>query len=193
MKWICPHCPELNHGTRHESIIRHIRRKHQSIGEPINLNPGLIRRQMVLDKNHYSKPHRQAFYLGGFPQGQPLYNPSNTSEFRTFDVCDLTEKYLLRPLRQRVELMNLMNQCRINGLSGNLQNGVQSISDPYLDTGVLKDMIDLFGCKVFVCNSCCSIGVQLFYFPDLKEVKSRSTKISHTCPAYSYTKLNWIS
>jgi hypothetical protein len=95
MKWTCPHCPELNNGTRHESIIRHISRKHESLGEPINLNSGLTRRQIVLDRN--SKPHSLAFHVGGFPQGQPLYNPSDVSESRTFDVYELTEKYLLKP------------------------------------------------------------------------------------------------
>jgi hypothetical protein len=187
MKWTCPNCPELSHGTRHESVLRHIRRKHQSIGEPINLNSGLTRRQMGLKSN------RQAPHLGGLQKGPPFYALSNVSESRTFDFYDRIEKQFLRPLRQQVEMGNLLNQCRTNSLQGNLQNVAQSISSSYTGIGMQIIIVDLFGCKAFVCNSCCSLEVYSFYFNDPKEVKSRSTIIEHICPTYSYTMQSWIS
>jgi hypothetical protein len=187
MKWTCPNCPELNHGTRHESVFRHIRRKHQSIGEPINLNSGLTRRQMGLKSNC------QAPHLGGLQKGPPFYALSNVSESRTFDFYDRIEKQFLRPLRQLVEMRNLLNQNRANSLQGNLQNVAQSISTSYTGIEIQKrTIVDLFGCKAFVCIRCCSLEVHPFYFDDPKEVKSRST-IEHTCPTYSYTKLSRIS
>jgi hypothetical protein len=45
--WICPKCKELN-PTRHESVVRHIGRKHRSMGEPISINTGETRHQMLI-------------------------------------------------------------------------------------------------------------------------------------------------
>ena len=53
--------------------------------------------------------------------------------------------------------------------------------------------VDLFGCKVLVCESCCGLVIHPFYFQDPKEVKPTSIIIGHTCPEYSYTRLQWIS
>jgi hypothetical protein len=44
--WICPNCREIK-PTRHESVVRHIGRKHGSIGEPVSINTGETRRQML--------------------------------------------------------------------------------------------------------------------------------------------------
>jgi hypothetical protein len=44
--WICPNCREIK-PTRHESVVRHIGRKHGSIGEPISINTGETRHQML--------------------------------------------------------------------------------------------------------------------------------------------------
>ena len=44
--WICPNCREIK-PTRHESAVRHIGRKHGSKGEPISINTGETRRQML--------------------------------------------------------------------------------------------------------------------------------------------------
>src|ERR687896_279936 len=110
MKWICPKCPELNHGTRHESVLRHIRRKHDSIGEPINLNSGFTRHQLGLN------PNRQSPYSGGSLTRPQSFAPTNISKSITSDLCDWTECNILRPMRQKVELMSLMNQFNANSL-----------------------------------------------------------------------------
>jgi hypothetical protein len=44
--WICPNCNELK-PTRHESVIRHIVRKHNSLGEPISVTTRQTRYQMI--------------------------------------------------------------------------------------------------------------------------------------------------
>jgi hypothetical protein len=44
--WVCPRCKELQ-PTRHESVIRHIVRKHNSLGEPISVTTGQTRYQMI--------------------------------------------------------------------------------------------------------------------------------------------------
>jgi hypothetical protein len=186
MKWICPQCPELNHGTRHESVLRHIRRKHNSIGEPINLNSGFTRHQLGLNPNHQSP------YSGGLLTRPLSFAPANISKSRTFDLCDWTENKILRPMRQQVELMNLINQFKTSSLRGNLPNVSQGITGSYSTMEMQISVVDLFGCKVFVCENCCSIEIQPFFFQDPKEVKPRSTIIGHTCPEYSYTRLQWI-
>jgi hypothetical protein len=103
-------CPELNHGTRHQSVLRHIRRKHDSIGEPINLNSGFTRRQLGLH------PNRQSPYSGGLLTRPQSFAPTNISKSRTSDFYDWAENNILRPMRQQVELMSLMNQFNASSL-----------------------------------------------------------------------------
>lgn len=187
MKWICPGCPELNHGTRHESVLRHIRRKHDSIGEPINLNSGFTRRQLGLN------PNRQSPYSGGLPTRPQSFAPTNISKSRTFDLCDWTECNILRPMRQQVELMSLMKQFNASSLGANLPNVSQGITGSYSTIWMHIGIVDLFGCKALVCGCRPGIEIHPFYFQDSKEVKPRSTIIEHICPEYSYTRLRWIS
>lgn len=185
MKWICPMCPELNHGTRHESVLRHIRRKHASIGEPINSNSGFTRRQMGL------YPNRQSPYSCGLLTRPQSFATTNSSKSRTFDLYDWAENNILRPMRQQVELMNLIKQFNTS-LGGNLPNVSQGITESYSATWMQISVVDLFGCKVLVCENCCSVGIHPFRFQDPKEAKPSSTIIEHTCPEYSYTRLRWI-
>lgn len=57
--WICPKCSELK-PTRHESVIRHIARKHWSMGEPLSVTTRQTRSQMLASgslapvKRHFS-------------------------------------------------------------------------------------------------------------------------------------------
>src|SRR5919109_4417429 len=44
--WRCPRCNELK-PTRHESVLRHIGRKHGSLGEPLSVTTGETRNQML--------------------------------------------------------------------------------------------------------------------------------------------------
>lgn len=176
-------CPELNHGTRHQSVLRHIKRKHASIGEPLNLNSGFTRRQMGLN------PDRQSPYLGGTLTRSQFLAPANKS--RTSDFYDWAENNILRPLRQQVELMSLINQFNASSSGGNLPNVSQGITGSYSTMGMQIRVVDLFGCKVLVCENCCSLEIHPFCFQDPKE--ARSTIIGHTCPEYSYTRLRWIS
>lgn len=165
-------------GIRHESVLRHIR-KHASIGEPINLNSGFTRRQMGLN------PNRQSPYLGGMLTSPQSFAPTN-SKSKTFDLYDWAENNILRPLRQQV---NLIRQFNTNSLSGNLPNVSQGIIGSYSTIWMPISVVDLFGCKVLVCESCCTVETIPFYFQDPKEVKPI---IGHTCPEYSYLKLRWI-
>jgi hypothetical protein len=177
----------VDHGTRHQSVLRHIRRKHNSIGEPINLNSGFTRRQMGLN------PDRQSPYLGGMLTRPQFLAPSNIRKSRTFDFYDWAENNILRPLRQQVEFMNLINQFNTSSVGRNLPNVSQGIIGSYSAMWMQVSVVDLFGCKVLVCEICCGLEIHPFYFQDPKEVKPRSTVIGHTCPEYSYTKLIWIS
>ena len=57
--WICPKCFELK-PTRHESVVRHIARKHWSMGEPLSVTTRQTRSQMLASgslapiKRHFS-------------------------------------------------------------------------------------------------------------------------------------------
>jgi hypothetical protein len=115
----------VDHGTRHQSVLRHIRRKHNSIGEPINLNSGFTRRQMGLN------PDRQSPYLGGMLTRPQFLAPSNIRKSRTFDFYDWAENNILRPLRQQVEFMNLINQFNTSSVGRNLPNVSQGIIGSY--------------------------------------------------------------
>jgi hypothetical protein len=187
MKWICPRCPELNHGTRHESVLRHIRRKHDGIGEPLNLNSGFTRSQMGLTSD------RRPPYIGELLTMPQFFAPANISKSGIPDFCDWTENKILRPMRQKVELTNLINQFKTSSLVGNLPNVSQGITGSYSSVEMQISVDDLFGCKVLVCENCCSLEIRSFYFHDPREVKPASTIIEHTCPEYSYTMLKWIS
>lgn len=44
--WLCPKCSELK-PTRHENVVRHVNRKHASVGEPVSVTTGQTRNQML--------------------------------------------------------------------------------------------------------------------------------------------------
>ena len=44
--WLCPKCSELK-PTRHENVVRHVNRKHGSVGEPVSVTTGQTRNQML--------------------------------------------------------------------------------------------------------------------------------------------------
>jgi hypothetical protein len=65
--WICPQCSELK-PTRHESVVRHIARKHSSMGEPLSVTTRQTRNQMLalgslapIKRPFLSKPKDQGF------------------------------------------------------------------------------------------------------------------------------------
>ena len=65
--WICPQCSELK-PTRHESVVRHIARKHWSMGEPLSVTTRQTRNQMLalgslapIKRPFLSKPKDQGF------------------------------------------------------------------------------------------------------------------------------------
>ena len=89
------------------------------------------------------------------------------------------ENNILRPMRQQVELMSLMNQFNASSMDANLPNVSQGITGSYSATWMQIHVVDLFRCKVLVCENCCSVEIHPFYFQDPKEDKSSSTIIGH--------------
>ena len=138
-------------------------------------------------------PNRQLPYSGGLQTRPQSFAPTNIGKSRTSDFYDWAENNILRPMRQQVELMSLMNQYNAISLGTNLPNVSQGITGSYSATWMQIHVVDLFGCKVLVCESCCSVEIHPFCFQNPKEAKPSSTIIGHTCPEYSYTRLQWIS
>ncbi|CAN5130390.1 hypothetical protein BH18THE2_BH18THE2_31690 [soil metagenome] len=105
IKWVCPYCPELRHGSRYWSVGRHIERKHHCIGEPISLNTGMTRSQMGLDPFP-----SQVYRTNRVPNGRAFTPFSPNKKFQSLELYDWVEKQILIPLRQNVEFANLSDQ-----------------------------------------------------------------------------------
>jgi hypothetical protein len=76
-------------------------------------------------------PDRQSPYLGGMLTRPQFLAPSNIRKSRTFDFYDWAENNILRPLRQQVEFMNLINQFNTSSVGRNLPNVSQGIIGSY--------------------------------------------------------------
>jgi hypothetical protein len=186
MKWICPNCPELMHGTRHESVVRHINRKHQTVGEPVSFNTGLTRIQMGLKSN------LQAPYARGLSKRLPPYPLSPNTNPKLVELYGWTENQVLRPMRQLLEFTNLRHQLGARNVR-DFQNMAQSNASSYTCDEQLKIITkNLFGCRVFLCENCSSFEIHPFYFCDPRVPQSESTIVEHSCPSNSYTMLKCI-
>jgi hypothetical protein len=120
--WICPTCIELK-PTRHESVVRHIGRKHSSLGEPLSVTTGQTRNQMLALGS--LAPIKRSF-LGKSSSSQGFYDNSSPSFATTLahkneqvrastgsaDVSDtwirLRQLELVKDTNQKVQ--NIINQ-----------------------------------------------------------------------------------
>lgn len=123
--WLCPNCNELN-PTRHESVIRHIHRKHESFGEPISINTRQTRRQMLeyMSPNAFYAPYLKTPWLN---YGQPFRNSKTQAEQdskgedeRTDALSDMVMKTqqikLLSDINQNLKYLQNQNATIINML-----------------------------------------------------------------------------
>jgi hypothetical protein len=123
--WVCPNCSELN-PTRHESVIRHIHRKHESFGEPISINTRLTRRQMLdyMSPNTFYAPYLKTPWLN---YGQPFRisrtqaeQDSKREDERTDALSDMVMKTqqskLLSDIYQNLKYLQNQNATIINML-----------------------------------------------------------------------------
>jgi hypothetical protein len=124
-RWVCPNCNELN-PTRHESVIRHIHRKHESFGEPISINTRQTRRQMLehVSPNAFYAPYlktpwlnyRQPFMISRTQAEQD----SKGKDERTDALSDLAMKTqqikLLSDINQNLKYLQNQNATIINML-----------------------------------------------------------------------------
>ena len=121
--WVCPNCNELN-PTRHESVIRHIHRKHESFGEPISINTRQTRRQMFgyMSADAYYTPFPKTPWLKSrhhfrVSRTQAEQGSKGESE-RTEDLSDMVVKAqqmkLLITINQNLQYLQNQNATIIN-------------------------------------------------------------------------------
>jgi hypothetical protein len=177
MNWVCPNCPELRQGSRHWSVGRHIQRKHNCNGEPISLNTGMTRSQMGLDLFP-----SQVYRKNGVANGRAFTPSSSYKKFQSLEPYELVEKYILRPLRQKVEFNELSDQLNSKYPQGKF--GWNTTNQyPYAFAEPLQIGIhNLFGCLTFQCGHCLSFEIYPFYFYMQGNTESKTTKVDHVCP-----------
>jgi hypothetical protein len=86
--WLCPWCSELK-PTRHESVVRHINRKHRAAGEPISVTTRQTRNQMLA--LGLLSPIRKSFMR------EPVSNQMFRDNLST--ILDYTNKNMDTPMR----------------------------------------------------------------------------------------------
>jgi hypothetical protein len=178
MKWVCPYCPELRHGSRHWSVGRHIARKHNGIGEPVSLNTGFTRSQMGLDPFPY-----QDYRTNGVPNGRAFTPNHQNQKNQLFDLYDWFEKQILTPLRQNVEFANLSDQLNRKYPQGKF---AWNTTNQYPSSAFVEprqvETDNLFGCLTLQCEHCLFFYIYPFYFYDQGNIAPKTTKIDHDCP-----------
>ena len=178
MNWVCPNCPELRHGSRHWSVGRHIKRKHNCIGEPISLNTGMTRSEMGLD--HFPS---QVNRMNGLPNGRGFTPTYPNKKFQSLEPFDWFEKHILTSLRQNVEFVNLVDQLNSKYSQGkfawNTTN--QYPSSAFIEPQHIKTD-NLFGCLTLQCEHCLFFYIYPFYFYDQDNIAPKTTKFDHDCP-----------
>jgi hypothetical protein len=178
MNWVCPNCPELRHGSRHWSVGRHIKRKHNCIGEPISLNTGMTRSEMGLD--HFPS---QVNRMNGLPNGRGFTPNYPNKKFQSLEPFDWFEKHILTSLRQTAEFVNLLDQLNSKYPQGkfawNTTN--QYPSSAFIEPQHIKTD-NLFGCLTLQCEHCLFFYIYPIYFYDQGNIAPKTTKVDHVCP-----------
>lgn len=121
--WVCPNCNELN-PTRHESVIRHIHRKHESFGEPISINTRQTRRQMLgyMSPNAYYTPcpktpwlnSRHPFRVSRTQAEQDSKGESERTDALSDRVMKAQQMKLLITINQNLQYLQNQNATIIN-------------------------------------------------------------------------------
>jgi hypothetical protein len=121
--WVCPNCNELN-PTRHESVIGHIHRKHESFGEPISINTRQTRRQMLgyMSPNAYYTPcpktpwlnSRHPFRVSRTQAEQDSKGESERTDALSDRVMKAQQMKLLITINQNLQYLQNQNATIIN-------------------------------------------------------------------------------
>lgn len=129
--WVCPNCNELN-PTRHESVIRHIHRKHESFGEPISINTRQTRRQMLgyMSPNAYYTPYPKTPWLNSrhpFRVSRTQAEQDSKGEYERSDafndmVMQTQQMKLLITINQNLQYLQNQNATIINILVQMIQS-----------------------------------------------------------------------
>jgi hypothetical protein len=105
--WICPRCSELK-PTRHESVVRHIARKHWSMGEPLSVTTRQTRNQMLASGS--LAPIKRPFL--GKPKDQGFHHDSSiTAGYKDWNLNsspDLIDKAVM------VNLVSMVKETKQN-------------------------------------------------------------------------------
>lgn len=119
--WLCSKCSELN-PTRHESVVRHINRKHGVVGEPISVTTAQTRNQMLA--LGLLSPIRKSFIRKPVSSQEFYDNPSTILDYKNKNIViptgsvDLTDKaamlYLVsRAQETQQDMRSIINQNSI--------------------------------------------------------------------------------
>ena len=114
--WLCPKCSELK-PTRHESVVRHLNRKHGAVGEPISVTTGQTRNLMLAlgllspIRNFTEKSiSSQEFY----DNPSPMLNYKNKNIGTPNESSGTDDKYIMLRLVSMIkEMQNQMKTIRV--------------------------------------------------------------------------------
>ena len=117
--WICPKCNELK-PTRHESVVRHIGRKHNSLGEPLSVTTRETRNQMLASGSlvPIKRPFLrksisgQGFYDNSFTAPSDHKNEQGKASTGSSDVSDtfITLRLVELAKDTNQKMQNILNQ-----------------------------------------------------------------------------------
>lgn len=157
---------------------RHIKRKHNCIGEPISLNTGMTRSQMGLDPFP-----SQVYCTNGVPNGRAFTPNHPNKKFQSLEPYDSVEKHILRPLRQKAEFNELLDQLNSKYPQGKF---AWNTTNQYPSTAFAEPLQigtdNLFGCLTFQCEYCLFFYIYPFYFYEQGNIAPKTTKVDHVCP-----------
>ena len=101
----------------------------------------------------------------------------------SLEPYELVEKYILRPLRQKVEFDQLSDQLNTKYPKGKF---AWNTTNQYPSTAFAEprqmETENLFGCLTFQCEHCLFFYIFPFYFYDQGNIAPKTTKVDHVCP-----------
>jgi hypothetical protein len=110
-------------------------------------------------------PNRRAF-----SPNQPNKN------FQSLEFCDWFEKYILTPLRQKVEFANLSDQLNSKYPQAKFaRNTTHQHQFPAYIKHLQIKTDNLFGCITYQCECCLSLEYYPFYFYDQDTIESKTS------------------
>jgi hypothetical protein len=125
----------------------------------------------------------QVVRMNGVPNGRAFTPFSTNKRFQSLELHDWVEKHILIPLRQNVELANMLDQLnskyQLGKFAWNTTN--QYPSSAFVEPLPIETD-NLFGCIAFQCEHCLSFEIYPFYFNDQGNIAPKITKVDHVCP-----------